>query len=127
MITIKNVTLDEVQDKTRYKDSKLATEFAAAIFKKILPFLGVYPSGDIDYSAWGFEFEEEEETVKDGETTDEGNDTGEPIDDSINNVANDPMNDEYDAAVFSEGEVTDGSANDSSEAIPNTESDVNSE
>ena len=121
------VTLDEVQDKTRYKDSKLATEFAAAIFKKILPFLGVYPSGDIDYSAWGFEFEEEEETVKDGETTDEGNDTGEPIDDSINNVANDPMNDEYDAAVFSEGEVTDASANDSSEAIPNTESDVNSE
>ena len=51
------VTLDEVEDEKRYKDSTLATSFAGTILKEILPFLGVYPEGDIDYSVWGFDID----------------------------------------------------------------------
>ena len=49
------VTLYDVQDKTNnnYKNSGLACQLGGDIFEKILPFLGVYPSGDIDYSVWG--------------------------------------------------------------------------
>lgn len=75
------VALDEVQDKTHYKDSKLATKFASTILSKILPFLEVYPTGDIDYTSWGFD---ENIGTKD-ETSD---------------VVNDPMTDELDATVF---------------------------
>lgn len=46
------VTLDEVEGQ-RYKDSTLATSFAGEILSDILPFLGVYPEGEIDYSIWG--------------------------------------------------------------------------
>ena len=46
------VTLDEIEGQ-RYKDSTLAVSFAGEILKDILPFLGVFPEGEIDYSIWG--------------------------------------------------------------------------
>lgn len=92
------VTLDEVQDKNHYKDSKLATKFASSILPEILPFLDVYPSGDIDYSVWGFDTtkeETDEATQGDGESTDTSEE-----DDPYAGIVNDPLSDELDADVL---------------------------
>lgn len=90
------VTLDEVQDKTRYKDSKLATQFASSILAEILPFLDVYPTGDIDYSIWGFDTTKDDTDESTGET--ETDTTGE--DDPYAGIVNDPLSDENDAEAI---------------------------
>lgn len=84
------VTLDEVSDPLHYKDSSLATKFASSILQQILPFLGVYPSGDIDYSIWGFDTTEEEDDTLPTEGTD-----GEVPEEEKEGFEYDP-NDEFD-------------------------------
>lgn len=90
------VALDEVQDKTRYKDSKLATQFASGILAEILPFLDVYPTGDIDYSIWGFD------TMTDDidESTEEAETDTMDEDDPYAGIVNDPLSDENDAEAI---------------------------
>ena len=53
------VTLNEIEDETVAKDSKIATIFASDILKNILPYLGIYPDGEIDYSVFGVNVNDE--------------------------------------------------------------------
>ena len=50
------VMIDEPQKVDRQDDSSIATKFAAKILKDVLPVLGIYPDGEIEY------FDEEEST-----------------------------------------------------------------
>jgi stage V sporulation protein D (sporulation-specific penicillin-binding protein) len=43
------VVIDEPQNVEKQADSSIATKFASKILKEILPALGIYPEGDIDY------------------------------------------------------------------------------
>jgi stage V sporulation protein D (sporulation-specific penicillin-binding protein) len=43
------VMIDEPQNVERQADSSIATRFASKILKQILPVLGIYPEGEIDY------------------------------------------------------------------------------
>lgn len=43
------VMIDEPQNVNRQDDSSIATKFTSKILKEILPALGIYPEGDIDY------------------------------------------------------------------------------
>ncbi|MBH1941362.1 penicillin-binding protein 2 [Mobilitalea sibirica] len=43
------VIIDEPQNVPRQDNSSIATEFAGRILKEILPTLGIYPEGEIDY------------------------------------------------------------------------------
>ena len=43
------IVIDEVADPELSASSSPATKLSAAIMKEILPYLGVYPDGDIDY------------------------------------------------------------------------------
>jgi len=43
------VVIDEPQNVERQDDSSIATKFASRIMKELLPALGIYPEGEIDY------------------------------------------------------------------------------
>lgn len=43
------VVIDEPQNVVRQDDSSIATKFAGRIMKELLPALGIYPEGEIDY------------------------------------------------------------------------------
>lgn len=43
------VTVDEPQNVEKQADSSIATKFASRIMTEVLPALGIYPEGDIDY------------------------------------------------------------------------------
>jgi Penicillin-binding Protein dimerisation domain./Penicillin binding protein transpeptidase domain. len=43
------VVIDEPQNVPRQDDSSIATKFASRIMKELLPALGIYPEGEIDY------------------------------------------------------------------------------
>lgn len=43
------VSIDEPQNVEKQADSSIATKFASRIMKEVLPALGVYPDGEIDY------------------------------------------------------------------------------
>lgn len=43
------VMIDEPQNVVRQDDSSIATKFASKILTQVLPVLGIYPEGDIDY------------------------------------------------------------------------------
>lgn len=43
------VVIDEVHDEEKKASSSLATELTSEILSEILPFLGIYPEGEIDY------------------------------------------------------------------------------
>ena len=43
------VMIDEPQNVVKQADSSIATKFASKILQEILPALGIYPEGDIDY------------------------------------------------------------------------------
>ena len=43
------VMIDEPQNVVKQANSAIATEFASRIMKQLLPALGIYPEGDIDY------------------------------------------------------------------------------
>ncbi len=43
------IIVDEAQNVTRQDDSTIATKLASKVMKEILPVLGIYPEGDIDY------------------------------------------------------------------------------
>lgn len=59
------VMIDEPQNVVKQADSSIATKFASKILKRILPVLGIYPEGDIDYL-----LEDPAEGTTDGATTD---------------------------------------------------------
>ena len=43
------VVIDEPQNVPRQDNSSIATKFTAEIMKELLPALGIYPEGEIDY------------------------------------------------------------------------------
>jgi len=43
------VIIDEPQNVVKQADSSIATKFASGIMKEVLPAVGIYPEGDIDY------------------------------------------------------------------------------
>ncbi len=60
------VVIDDINDEKMYNSSKPATTLTSAILKDALPYLGVYPDGDIDY---GVDYEGDslgEDEVNDG-------------------------------------------------------------
>lgn len=61
------VVIDEIDDETLYNSSKPATTLTSAILKDALPYLGVYPDGEIDY---GIEYDGE---VIEGDEVNDGN------------------------------------------------------
>ncbi len=65
------VVIDEVHSDTLYNSSRPATELASKILAQVLPYLGIYPEGDIDY---GIDFDA---NLGDGDETNEGNVGGE--------------------------------------------------
>lgn len=52
------VVIDEIHDETLYNSSKPATQLTSNILAQALPYLGIYPDGDIDY---GVEYTGEQE------------------------------------------------------------------
>lgn len=61
------VVIDEIDDEELYNSSKPATTLTSAILKDALPYLGVYPDGEIDY---GIEYDGE---VIEGDEVNDGN------------------------------------------------------
>jgi len=74
------VVIDEPQNVPRQDDSSIATKFAGRIMKELLPALGIYPEGEIDYLI-----------PKDVTTDDEniGSETGAGINDNTSENAGD--------------------------------------
>lgn len=60
------VVIDEIDDETLYNSSKPATELTSKILKDSLPYLGIYPDGEIDY---GIDYDGE---VMDGDEVNDG-------------------------------------------------------
>lgn len=56
------VMIDEPQNVEKQADSSIATKFASRILKEILPALGIFPEGDIDYLLG------EEDAIEEGST-----------------------------------------------------------
>ncbi len=71
------VVIDEIDDETLYNSSKPATELTSKILKDSLPYLGIYPDGEIDY---GIEYDGE---VMEGDEINDGHiDEGEASEES---------------------------------------------
>ncbi len=72
------VVIDDIDDAKLYNSSRPATELTSKILKDILPYLGIYPSGEIDY---GVEYTGliEEDEINDDNTGEAGgaDETGE--------------------------------------------------
>ncbi len=60
------VVIDEVHDETKKASSTVATTLTSQILKDILPFLEIFPEGEIDYKV-ELPVVQEEEPVKEGE------------------------------------------------------------
>lgn len=54
------VVIDEAQDEEKFNSSSLATKLTSEILSEVLPIMGIYPDGDINYD---ITFEEEYEII----------------------------------------------------------------
>ncbi|NLK74382.1 MAG: peptidoglycan glycosyltransferase [Clostridiales bacterium] len=57
------VVIDEAENVVRQDDSSIATKFASKVLKEILPALGIYPEGPIDYLLPGLEDYENQDSI----------------------------------------------------------------
>ncbi|MDF2541797.1 MAG: hypothetical protein K0S47_1515 [Herbinix sp.] len=80
------VAIDEPQNVERQDNSAIATNFAAGIMKEILPALGIFPEGEIDYLLP----QDEEEASQNGDNsgTQTGNDNVQGTENSQNSENN---------------------------------------
>ena len=66
------VVIDEVHDETKKASSTVATTLTSQILKDILPFLEVYPEGEIDYKVELPVVPEKDSSKEEGQTGEEG-------------------------------------------------------
>ncbi len=64
------IMIDEPQNVEKQADSSIATKFAGRIMTELLPALGIYPEGDIDYLLPSKDVADETETNNEGVTED---------------------------------------------------------
>ena len=102
------VVIDEAQNVETEASSTIATTFASQILEDILPFLSIYPDGDIEYNRGlvgnGLEFDS-----GDGEDAEDTPDTTEPlVGEDGEPIVYDPSLDESYPDAIPDGMDTDG-------------------
>lgn len=70
------VVIDEIHDETLYNSSKPATQLTSKILAQVLPYLGVYPEGDIDYGVEYTGDQESGDEVSEGPVEEDGEGDG---------------------------------------------------
>jgi stage V sporulation protein D (sporulation-specific penicillin-binding protein) len=84
------VIIDEPQNVLRQDDSSIATKLANRIMTELLPALGIYPEGEIDYLLpEQDEITEDDDLVAGEDESQEGNNTGEDESQEGNNTGED--------------------------------------
>ena len=68
------IVIDEIDDEKLYNSSRPATQLTSEILSEILPYLGVYPDGDIDYHV---EYTDDDDEINNSDYPDLSDDGGE--------------------------------------------------
>lgn len=106
-------------------DSTIATKFASKLMAEILPFLKIYPEGDIDYSI--FPNINPQDSKEDENQNDEDSEGTDGEEDPYKDIVNDPMNDEFNGEAIPsdlDDDLGDNSSTGDDEGSGNTEEDT---
>ncbi len=120
------VMIDEPQNVVKQADSSIATKFASRIMAELLPALGIYPEGEIDYllpsedatAATGSAINPENNSSNHTETTDHQGNTTETQDNNTTENTKEPTNGEQN--VDAEGQTTEEQGNTDNTTAPVT-------